>query len=142
MADWELRGDVLASARQAAGLSQEELAAAVHVANEERIALWERGRERPQARFIPVLAARLGISPLSLLDGDPDHPDLAHLRVAAGLNLQEMAQRVGLATTTYHRLERRGAPRRSMSAATLEAIGTTLGITAAQARDLISPAAS
>jgi transcriptional regulator with XRE-family HTH domain len=139
VADWEFRGDVLANARRAAQLTQQELAAAAGVANELRVGLWERGEERPHARFIPVLARRLEISPLALLDGDPERPDLAHLRVAAGLSLREMADRAGLTTMSYHRLERRGASRRGVPDSTVKAIADVLGIPPDQARALIAP---
>lgn len=136
MADWEFRGDALLAARNAAQLTQQELAAAAGVANELRVGLWERGEERPHARFIPVLARRLDIDPLELLDGDPQRPDLAHLRVAAGLSLREMAERTGLTTMSYHRLERRGVSRRGIADASVEAIAQVLGIPLDQARVL------
>jgi transcriptional regulator with XRE-family HTH domain len=139
VADWEFRGDALAEARRAAQLTQQEVAAAAGVANELRVGLWERGEEHPHARFIPILAKRLGINPLELLDGDPERPDLAHLRVAAGLSLREMAERAGLSTMSYHRLERRGVSKRGVSDSTVRAIAGVLGIPPDQARELISP---
>ncbi len=128
MADWDLRGDVLARARQAAGLSQRALATAINMADEDRVGLWERGEARPQARVLPLIAAQLGVDPLSLLAGEPDNPDLTRLRVAAGLNLKEMAERVGLPITSYHRLERRGAPQGGLGANTAKAIAEVLDI--------------
>ena len=128
VADWDLRGDVLASARQAAGLSQRALATAINMADEDRVGLWERGEARPQARVVPLIAARLGVDTLSLLAGEPDSPDLTRLRVAAGLNLKEMAERVGLPITSYHRLERRGAPQGGLDADTANAIAEALDI--------------
>lgn len=139
VADWEFRGDALANARRAAQLTQQELAAAAGVANELRVGLWERGEERPHARFIPVLARRLEINPLALLDGEPERPDLTHLRVAAGLSVREMAERAGLTTMSYHRLERRGASRRGVPDSTVEAIAEVLGIPPEQACALIAP---
>lgn len=139
MADWHLRGEVLASAREAASMSREQLAVAVRVADEYRVELWEQGVERPQARVIPLLAANLAIDALSLLDGDPRDPDLTHLRVAAGLSLTEMAKRVGLPITSYHRLERRGASRRGLAEATARAIAAALEIPIERVDQLAAP---
>lgn len=128
MADWELRGDVLASARLAAGLSQRALAQVISVADEDRVGMWERGDARPQARVIPLIAGALGVEPLSLLTGESKEPDLTRLRVAAGLNLKEMSALAGLPITSYHRLERRGAPQGGLEPDTVRAIANALGV--------------
>jgi transcriptional regulator with XRE-family HTH domain len=137
VADWAFRGDRLAAARDAANMTRSELAAAVHVASDFRIALWERGEERPQSRFIPLLAHELGVDPLELIDGDPRQPDLMHLRVAAGLSVREIAQRAGLTTMSYHRLERRGASAWGVSDATVDALARALEISPDRARELV-----
>lgn len=142
LSDWELRGDVLAKARQAAGLSQRALASAISMADADRVGFWERGEARPQARLIPLIAEQLGLEPLSLLDGDPDEPSLPRLRVAAGLNLKEMAERAGLPITSYHRLERRGAPQGGLDPAITEAIANSLGITTDHVTKLLTRRAS
>lgn len=129
MTDWDLRGEVLASARQAAGMSKRALASAIDMADEDRVGVWERGEARPQARVIPLLAATLGLDPLVLLTGDPDEPDLTRLRVAAGLSLKEMSERAGLSIMSYHRLERRGAPKGGLATDVSVAIAKTLRIT-------------
>ncbi len=78
------RGDRLLAARQAAGISREDLASALELSSPRRIRVWESGHERPRPRFVPRLAAALGVEPLYLLDVDPDDPPLAALRAAAG----------------------------------------------------------
>lgn len=128
MADWELRGDMLTRLRQAAGMSQRALAATINVADGDRVGLWERGEARPQARVVPLIAAALGVDPLSLLAGDSAEPDLTRIRVAAGLNLKDMAARTGLAITSYHRLERRGAPQGGLDPDTIKVIADALDI--------------
>lgn len=138
VADWQLRGDVLAKAREAAGLSRRELAAAINVGDLGRVALWERGEARPQARMIPLVAAALGVEPMSLLTGSSKDPDLTRLRVAAGFNLEEMAARTGLPITSYHRLERRGAPQGGVEPTVVKAIADALGIAPNRVAALLS----
>lgn len=128
MADWELRGDVLATAREAVGLSRRQLAAAINAGDLGRVALWERGEARPQARVVPLIAAAVGVEPMSLLTGDSAEPDLTRLRVAAGYNLKDMAARTGLPITSYHRLERRGAPQSGVEPAVVKAIADALDV--------------
>lgn len=102
---WQpLRGDRLLAARKAAGMSRRDLAAALAVPSPARIRLWESGLERPQPRFVPRLAATLGVDPLGLLDVDSEDPPLAALRLAAGLAANEM-QAPGVSVMTYMRLE-------------------------------------
>lgn len=138
MAEWLLRGDVLARARDAAGLSQRALAEAIHMTDEDRIRLWERGEARPQPRVIPLLAQALRVDPLDLLGGASDTPDLTRLRVAAGMTLHDMAARVGLPVTSYHRLERRGAPQDGLGPEKVRALAAALGISSKRAKSLLT----
>jgi transcriptional regulator with XRE-family HTH domain len=142
VADWDLRGDVLASARQAAGLSQRALAAAINVADEDRVRLWERGEARPQARVIPLIAEAIGVEPLALLTGASADVDLTRLRVAAGLSLKEMAARTGLPITSYHRLERRGAPQGGIDAESAKVIADALDVAPDQVAALLTRSTS
>jgi hypothetical protein len=48
-----------------------------------------------------------------------------------------MAQRVGLTTMSYHRLERRGASTWGVSEATVEALALALEISPDRARELV-----
>lgn len=99
-----LRGDRLRAAREAAGLSREDLTLALGLSSPSRIRVWESGIERPRPRFVPKLATVLGVEPLQLLDVDPDDPPLSALRVAAGRATNEMSA-PGMSVMTYVRLE-------------------------------------
>jgi transcriptional regulator with XRE-family HTH domain len=85
-----LRGDRLQAAREAMGLTREELATRLELSSPARIRVWELGLERPRPRFIPRLAAVLDVSPYHLLDVDPGDPPLAALRLAAGFATNEL----------------------------------------------------
>ena len=99
-----LRGDRLQAAREAIGLSREDLATKLELSSPVRVRVWETGLERPRPRFVPRLAVALGVNPLYLLDVDPDDPPLAALRLAAGLATNEVTG-PGLSVMTYVRLE-------------------------------------
>lgn len=109
-----LRPGLLAQLRRSTGLSQAEVAARVEgLQREQNLGDWERARAQPHPRFIPPLAAVLGVEPLSLLDVDPEDPPLEALRLAVGLSQLELEVRSGVHRTTYARLEkgtRRGEP--------------------------------
>jgi transcriptional regulator with XRE-family HTH domain len=85
-------------------LTREDLTLALGLSSPTRIRVWESGIERPRPRFVPRLAAVLGVEPLQLLDVDPEDPPLAALRVAAGLATNEM-NAPGMSVMTYVRLE-------------------------------------
>jgi transcriptional regulator with XRE-family HTH domain len=99
-----LRGDRLQAAREAMGLTREVLATKLELSSPVRIRVWETGLERPRPRFVPRLAAAVGVDPLYLLDVDLDDPPLAALRLAAGLATNEVTG-AGLSVMTYVRLE-------------------------------------
>lgn len=105
-----LRGDRLLVAREAAGLSREDLALALGLSSPSRVRTWETGLEHPRPRVVPRLAEVLHVDPLELLDVDPEDPPLAALRAAAGRATNEMSA-PGMSVMTYARLEdgRRGA---------------------------------
>ncbi len=125
-----LRGDRLQAARDARGLSREELAAELELSSPSRIRVWETGLERPRPRFVPRLAAALGVDPLHLLDVDPDDPPLAALRLAAGLATNEVTA-PGLSVMTYVRLED-GHPGVDPSARLITAVAEVLGVDVAR----------
>ena len=106
-------GAVLARAREAAGLSQSALAQRVGASSKQRIWHWERGAEQPQPRFVPEIARVLNVNPLALLDGDPDHPTISALRLAAGLTCSDVWRQSSIAKTTYHRIDRGVGVRRT-----------------------------
>ena len=121
-----LRGDRLQAAREAIGLSREELATQLELSSPVRIRVLETGLERPRPRFVPRLAAALGVDPLHLLDVDPDDPPLAALRLAAGLATNEVTG-AGLSVMTYVRLED-GRPGADPSPRVIRAISQVLGV--------------
>jgi transcriptional regulator with XRE-family HTH domain len=99
-----LRGDRLQAAREAVGLTREELATKLELSSPARVRVWETGLERPRPRFVPRLAAALGVDPLYLLDVDAGDPPLAALRLAAGFATNQVTA-PGLSIMTYVRLE-------------------------------------
>jgi transcriptional regulator with XRE-family HTH domain len=78
-----LRGDRLQAAREAVGLTREELATKLELSSPARVRVWETGLERPRPRFVPPLAA---------------------LRLAAGFATNQVTA-PGLSIMTYVRLE-------------------------------------
>ena len=125
-----LRGDRLQAAREAAGLSREELATELELSGPARIRVWETGLERPRPRFVPRLAAALGVDPLHLLDVDPGDPPLAALRLAAGFATNQVTA-PGLSVMTYVRLED-GHPGVDHSTRVIAAVAETLGVDVAR----------
>ena len=132
----KFRGDLLAAAREDAGLTQADLALAVGVSAAQRIANWERGDEQPRPNFIPVLARAVGIASLELIDVDPAKPGLVGLRLAAGLTVAEVAQCTGLPRMTYNRLER-GMSVKALTEERLEALAKALGVPADELSSLV-----
>jgi transcriptional regulator with XRE-family HTH domain len=112
------------------GLTREELATKLELSSPSRIRVWETGLERPRPRFVPRLAAALGVGPLHLLDVDPDDPPLAALRLAAGLATNEVTA-PGLSVMTYVRLED-GRPGVDPSARLFTAVAEVLGVDVAR----------
>ena len=98
--------DRLRAAREAARLSQAELAARVG-ADPAIISLWETREVAPTVRNLSRLATALGlkVSDLYIPDGTAEGT-LAGLRVAAGLSQLELAERLGVSQTTISRWER------------------------------------
>jgi transcriptional regulator with XRE-family HTH domain len=121
-----LRGDRLQAAREAAGLGRDDLAVRLELSSPSRVRVWELGLERPRPRFVPRLAAAVGIEPLHLLDVDPDDPPLAALRLAAGLATNEM-RAPGVSVMTYVRLED-GRPGTDPTADAVRAVARLLGV--------------
>ena len=108
------------------GLTREELAEKLELSSQSRIRVWETGLERPRPRYVPRLAAAVGVDPLHLLDVDSEDPPLAALRLAAGRATNEVTA-PGLSVMTYVRLEdgRTGA---LPSAEVIGAVADVLGV--------------
>src|SRR4051795_6837289 len=121
-----LRGDRLQAARDAMGLTREELATRLELSSPARIRVWELGLERPRPRYVPRLAAALGVDPVYLLGVDSGDPPLAALRLAAGLATNEVTG-AGLSVMTYVRLED-GRPGADPAPRVISAISQVLGV--------------
>lgn len=121
-----LRGDRLQAAREALGLTREQLATRLELSSPARIRVWEMGLEHPRPRLVPRLAAAVGVEPLYLLDVDANDPPLAALRVAAGLATNEMGA-PGVSVMTYVRLED-GRPGTESSPTLVAAVAQVLGV--------------
>ncbi len=106
--------------------SRDEQAARLELSSPARIRVWETGLERPRPRFVPRLAAALGVDPLHLHDVDPVDPPLAALRLVAGLATNEVTA-PGLSVMTFVRLED-GRPGTDPSARVITAIAEVLGV--------------
>lgn len=109
-------------------MTREDLARTLGLSGPARVRVWELGLEGPRPRFIPRLAAALGVEPLHLLDADPNDPPLAALRVAAGLATNEMGA-PGVSVMTYVRLED-GRPGTEPSPSVVSAVAQVLGVAA------------
>jgi len=134
------RGDRLLAAREAAGLSREQVTLVLGLSSPMRIKVWELGVEHPQPRFVPPLAALLRVEPMHLLGVDPSDPPLAALRIAAGRATHQMAA-PGMSVMTYVRLED-GRPGAEPSVHVVAAIAAALGTEAARVEAAIRRARS
>jgi len=105
-------GDALRSARERAGLSQNDLARRLGLAGGGRISRWERGEARPRSpHLLHELADVLQIPPATLLVPSKDGPTLRWLRFAAGLSVAELAAATHAAVPTIKRWEAEGLAR-------------------------------
>jgi transcriptional regulator with XRE-family HTH domain len=129
------RTELVQEARERLGLSRSELAELAGVTRE-RVWAWERGRDQPTASVVPPLARALGLSPMDLLDVDPDRPTFAALRIAAGVTLQDLAHRTGIPYTRVHRIERGTS---SASAQDVAALSRVLEVPAKRLRVALAP---
>lgn len=127
----DFRRDRLAAARQAAGLTETQLAAAVGVTLA-RVRAWESGRTpATRPKVIPRLAAALGVPALELLDVDTTDPRWWRCAWPASLSAQ-VAASLGVAAMTYQRLEV-GSTDQPPSREMAERIAAVLGVEAGRA---------
>ena len=125
MAGRKVDGGGLRKARRNAGLTLNEVAEVVGVADGARVGAWEHGLEQPHPSFIPKLAKAVNLPVTALLVGKGLKPRLADLRLAKGLTLTELAVNAGIPRTTCHRLEQ-GVGKRTPDQATLSALALAL----------------
>lgn len=70
-----------------------------------RVASWESGHYQPRAADVPRLAQILEVDPLDLLAGGREHPTPATLRIAAGMSLEQLAERARVAYGSCQRID-------------------------------------
>ncbi len=124
-----IAGDVLRAAREAAGLTQHELAHRIGVVGGgERVSMWERGVARPRSpQILRAVADAVDLPPVALLMPPAQGPTIRWYRFAAGgLSVDQLARIAHVSAPTLRRWESQG-PRRSMSEATARLIGDALG---------------
>jgi transcriptional regulator with XRE-family HTH domain len=117
--------DALRRAREAAGLTQHQLARLIDVAGGERVSQWERGAAAPRSGTLARIAQALQVSVQDLLVGQGE-PDLRSLRTAAGLTTTELAERAQISVATLNRWQA-GRFSRVPKPATLQHLATALG---------------
>lgn len=131
-------GSRMARWRVAAGLTQVQLADVIGT-KQERVSDWERGVTTPRPQLIPMLAEALGLDALLFLAADPGAPDLADLRLAAGLSSGELAAAAGITVPRYRRLEL-GAAHREPAPALVEKLAQLLALPVVTVRAAIEEA--
>lgn len=95
----------LRAAREAAGLTQHELAREIGVAGGERVSRWELGTSAPRPETLRRIADSLAVDPMTLIHFDTDVPDLRAIRLAAGLGTLEVARKAHVSIASYLRWE-------------------------------------
>ncbi|MGH3498940.1 MAG: helix-turn-helix domain-containing protein [Nocardioidaceae bacterium] len=118
----------LRAARQAAGLTQGQLARALGLAGGEAVSVWERGAFEPQrAALLHRVAEVLGVAVPELLRCDGGKIDLRYLRLVAGLESTDIADQLHVALSTYRRWER-GAWTRTPGVAVIASLARAFGV--------------
>jgi len=123
-----LDGNALRSARERAGLSQNDLARLLGLASGGRISLWERGEARPRSpHLLHALAAALGTPTTQLLASPQGGPSLRWLRFAAGLSVEELARTTHTSPSSVKRWEAEGLvrPTERVVSALVQALGAS-----------------
>lgn len=119
-------GARLAAGRLAAGLTQERLAEIVGT-EQTRVSEWERGVMAPRPALMPKLAAAVGLDALEFLAVDPGCPSLEDMRLAAGLTMQQVADRLGISLRRYRGIEI-GSTRRDPPEDLVDQLARTLAV--------------
>lgn len=126
----------LRDARQRAGLTQGQVARALGLAGGETVSVWERGAFEPNtAALLHRLAGVLAVSVPELLRRDDGKIDLRYLRLVAGLESADVADRLHVAVSTYRRWER-GAWTRTPGDAVIAGLADAFGVS----RDVVTGA--
>ncbi|WP_260325841.1 helix-turn-helix domain-containing protein [Rhodococcus aetherivorans] len=91
--------------REARGLTGDDLADAAGI-SEATLRSWEIGRANPTPSLLADVAKKLRVTIGDLLVLRSDELTLADLRTLAGLNQADVAQKLGVGTTTLTRIEK------------------------------------
>ena len=119
-------GSRLAARRHAAGLTQHRLAQLVDT-EQSRVSEWERGVMTPRPNLMPKIAAAVGMDALEFLAADPALPTLEDMRLASGLTMQAVADRIGITQLRYRSIEI-GATRRDPEAHVIDSLAVIFAV--------------
>lgn len=97
--------EALRRARTDKGLTQHELARLIGIAGGERVSRWELGTTVPRPEALRRIAEVLETDTAELLLPINHDPDLARLRVLAGMSANELARQTHISLTTIRRWE-------------------------------------
>ena len=121
----------LRAAREAAKITQSELAREIDVAGGERIWRYEHGLSQPRPDLLVRLAEVLELSPRQLVRSASELPDLRALRLASGLDAYEVVAEIHVSLPTYRKWEQ-GRWRRLPDRSTIGALARTFNASRAE----------
>lgn len=93
----------------------------------------------PRPEVIPALAAAIGMDALEFLAADAASPTLEDMRLAAGLTMQAVADRLGVSLRRYRGLEI-GSTRRDPAKEVVERLAHTFAVPMVTVRGAIDRA--
>lgn len=97
----DVEPQALVAAREAAGLTQHELAIAIGVSGGAMVSKWERGSQQPRPELLYRLAGALRVEVVDLQpQAVRDDPDLRALRVRLGVSRATMSRATGIPVRT------------------------------------------
>lgn len=121
----------LRAAREAAKITQSDLAREIGVAGGERIWRYEHGLSQPRPDLLVRLAEVLHLNPRQLVRSASEVPDLRALRLAAGLEAKEVVAAIHMSLPTYRKWEQ-GRWRRLPDRSTIDALARTFEVSRAE----------
>ena len=131
----------LRAAREAAEITQSELAREIGVAGGERIWRYEHGLSQPRPDLLVRLAEVLHLHPRQLVRSAGEVPDMRALRLAAGLDAREVVAAIHTSLPTYRKWEQ-GRWRRLPDRSTIGALARTFKVSRAEVERALRTAQS
>lgn len=119
-------------AREAAGLTQHQLAREVGIAGGERVSKWELGTAVPRLEVLAKVARAVDVDVQALLAPGFRLVGVARLRAAQSLSVSETARRCHVSIATYERWEG-GRTVRGPSGASLTLFAQVMRVSEAEA---------